>query len=192
MRVHPKDSLGQLLENNNLLNIWSYENKKSPYEYTPMSHKKVYWKCPEGKHEDYPRSILDSNYCDFRCPICQNYEGEISISNYFAINDIENEPQKTFPGCKYKRLLKFDNYLLKYNLCVEFQGRQHYEPVDFAGKGEKWAKEQFEINQIKDQIKRDYCNLNNINLIEIPYWEFDNIENILNEKLATIIKSQTG
>ena len=33
----------------------------------------------------------------------------------------------------------------------------------------------------KDTIKNIYCKNNNINLIRIPYWEYDNIENILNE-----------
>jgi hypothetical protein len=188
MRVHPKDSLGQLLENNNLLNIWSDKNKKSPYEFAPMSHQKVYWKCPDG-HEDYPRSILDSNSCNFRCPMCQNYVGELSISNHLIENNVDYIPQKTFPDCKYKSLLKFDFYLLDFITCVEYQGIQHYEPRDFAGRGKEWAEEQFKLIQIKDQIKRDYCKNNNIKLIEIPYWEFDNIETILKENLIAINKS---
>lgn len=40
----------------------------------------------------------------------------------------------------------------------------------------------YTIAQCKKQIKRDYCN-NNINLLEIPYWEFSNIEKILKKEL---------
>jgi hypothetical protein len=79
--------------------------------------------------------------------------------------------------------LQFDSFIPDYNLCIEYQGEHHYFPVDFAGNGKEWAEEQFKENQIKDQIKRDYCNKNNIKLLEIPYWEFDNIENILESKL---------
>lgn len=46
----------------------------------------------------------------------------------------------------------------------------------------------FEINQqknqkIKDKIKDNFCKNNNIKLIRIPYYEFDNIEKILNYSL---------
>ena len=51
--------------------------------------------------------------------------------------------------------------------------------MDFASKGKEWAKEQFEINHNKDILKKDFCKNNNIPLLEIPYWEFDNIENII-------------
>ena len=33
------------------------------------------------------------------------------------------------------------------------------------------------------KIKNDYCSINNINLIRIPYWEFENIENIINQEI---------
>ena len=40
------------------------------------------------------------------------------------------------------------------------------------------------INQkIRDTIKTVYCKENNIKLIRIPYWEFNNIENILIKEL---------
>lgn len=45
------------------------------------------------------------------------------------------------------------------------------------------AEEQFQLRKIKDNIKTQYCEDNNIKLIRIPYWEFNNIETILNKKL---------
>ena len=35
--------------------------------------------------------------------------------------------------------------------------------------------------QRRDQIKTDFCKDNNIELIRIPYWEFDCIEDILED-----------
>ncbi|MCB2315620.1 hypothetical protein [Clostridium tagluense] len=38
--------------------------------------------------------------------------------------------------------------------------------------------------QLHDKIKNNYCKDNNINLIRIPYWEKNNIEQILKSALA--------
>ena len=118
-----------------------------------------------------------------RCPFCQNYVGETRIKTLLELNNIEFCLQKTFKECKYKDQLRFDFYIPKHNICIEYDGIQHFEPIDFAGKGEEWAKEQFKEQQIKDNIKTQYCLDNNIKLIRIPYWEFDNIENILKQEL---------
>ena len=43
--------------------------------------------------------------------------------------------------------------------------------------------DEFVNGKIRDTIKTRYCKDNNIRLIRIPYWEFDNIENILELEL---------
>lgn len=110
------------------------------------------------------------------CPICKESKGEKVIDQYLHSINIEFERQKTFKGCKYKCLLKFDFYLPCYNLCIEFDGEQHYTPIEHFG-GEK----EFRKIQKKDQIKTDYCKQNGINLIRIRY--DDNIESELNKIL---------
>lgn len=91
-----------------------------------------------------------------------------SLETYFAdfckSNNIEFESQKSFEDCNYKGSLRFDYYLPKYNILIEIQGKQHFEAVDKFG-GESYFKEQ----QIKDNIKREWCKINNIRLIEISY-----------------------
>ena len=65
-------------------------------------------------------------------------------------------------------------------MLIEFQGRQHYEPVDFFNKSNDLNRAlKFEKNKRHDEIKREYCNKNNIDLLEIPYWNIKNIEEIL-------------
>jgi hypothetical protein len=88
-----------------------------------------------------------------------------------------------FPECKSIRPLKFDFYFPEIQLCLEWNGRQHYESFDFFG-GDK----AFEGNQLRDQIKRDYCKENNIRLLEIPHWEFKNIETILEKELSFLLE----
>lgn len=103
------------------------------------------------------------------CPICMSEKrssGERKIRWFLTQNKIEFEEQKTFDGCKYKQLLLFDFYLPKYNLCIEYQGRQHYEYSNWFG-GEK----DFELRQLRDNIKREFCKKNNIDLLEIKYDE---------------------
>ena len=74
-------------------------------------------------------------------------------------------------------------YLPTYNFLIEYQGEQHEKPVDFDGLGMKHAKEQFKQQKEHDKRKRQYAKDNNINLLEIWYWDYDNIEKILNNKI---------
>ena len=87
---------------------------------------------------------------------------------------IKSLPEHTFTDCRYKNKLPFDFYLPDYNTVIEYQGEWHY--FDFKGG--------MEIQQIRDKIKRNYCRENGIKEIEIPYWELDNIEEIIKENLC--------
>lgn len=112
------------------------------------------------------------------CPKCNNSNGEMKILNFLTNNNILSEYQKTFEKCKYKKKLKFDFYLPDYNLCIEFDGQQHFTPYEKFG-GQKT----FDNLKIKDNIKNEYCINNNIDLLRIPYTEINNIEQILKDKL---------
>lgn len=114
-----------------------------------------------------------------KCPICGTKSlGEINIIHYLNEHNIEYKYQKTFKDCKYIKPLHFDFYLPKYNMCIEYDGIQHYKPIDFANKGEDWAEEMFNKNLMKDTIKDQYCKDNGITLVRIPY--FKNVEEELN------------
>lgn len=116
------------------------------------------------------------------CPYCHVSCGEKSIANILDKYNIEYIPEYRFENCKSIRPLPFDFALIKENniigLC-EYQGKQHYEPVDFANKGEEWATELFAQRIEYDMLKRDFCKNNNIPLLEVPYWEYENIETII-------------
>ena len=200
-KVHPLDSLGKLLKDINLLHLWSDKNIKSPYDYAPYSGNEVYWKCPEGLHEDYLRKISVSTICEFRCPECQYSKGEEGISNYFIslgfikINvedykildvSILHKYKYYIPQMKYNGLiglkgglLSYDFYLPNYNLLIEYQGQQHEKYY----KGFHKSKKDFERQQEHDKRKREYAQGHNIKLLEIWYWDFDNIESILQKEL---------
>lgn len=103
------------------------------------------------------------------CQICSSEtksKGEDNIYKILLNNKVDFIKQHKFDNCKHKNKLSFDFYLPKLNTCIEYNGGQHYWAVNFFG-GEKSFKEQ----QIKDQIKIDYCKDNNIQLVIIRYDE---------------------
>ena len=110
------------------------------------------------------------------CPDCNNSIGENEIEKILINNNIKYDKQKMFNDCKYKNLLRFDFYLEDYNICLEYDGIQHFKINEYYG-GEKAFKEQ----KIKDSIKNEYCKNNNIELIRIRYNEK------VNKKLEKII-----
>ena len=113
------------------------------------------------------------------CPCCDGTKGEQYISNYLSKNNIDFILQYKFEDCKHINPLPFDFYLPKYNMCIEYQGQQHYYAVDFFG-GENKFKEQTK----RDKIKKDYCDNNGITLLEISYKNFNNIDEILDSIFA--------
>ena len=81
--------------------------------------------------------------------------------------------------CKKKNLSwlgkqSLDFYLPKYDIAIECQGIQHFEPIEFFG-GEKM----FEYRKNLDRNKLKLCTENNVNLFYINY--NDKLENKINE-----------
>lgn len=117
------------------------------------------------------------------CPLCRASSGEVEMRQFFVKNKISYDAEHTFSDCKRFHRLPFDFYLPEYNGVCEYSGIQHFEPIDFGGRGKEWALQQFEELQIRDEIKEKYCLDNNIPLLKIPYWDFSRIPEILTSYL---------
>lgn len=115
----------------------------------------------------------------FGCSKCKESIGERKISNILDYNNIKYISQYRLDDCKNKLPLPFDFYLPELNICIEYNGIQHYEPVEYFG-GDK----AFEYRKKNDKIKADYCNNNGIELLIISY--NDNVEDKLNELLNNL------
>lgn len=130
---------------------------------------------------------IQVNTC--RCPSCQRKYpiGEQLIIDRLSEININYEHIYKFDDCIYKQKLSYDFAILddKNNVLglIEFQGRQHYEPIEYFG-----GQEQFEYQQMRDRIKREYCKTNSIPLLEIPYYKQDNINQILDDFINEITK----
>lgn len=125
-----------------------------------------------------PNNLLLKKY---GCPECAESLGEKEIKKYLEHNLIifeRNKKYKELVGIG-KRNLSYDFYLNDYNLLIEFQGKQHEQPIDYFG-GEK----SFVIQKEHDKLKRDYAFNHNIRLLEIWYFNFKHIDEILNSELS--------
>lgn len=121
-----------------------------------------------------------------RCPLCNESHGEIEIRKYLVRNCIKFKRQYRISECKLNKSLPFDFALFdkdKLIALIEYQGRQHYKFIEFFGKNGR-----FEKQQIRDNIKRKYCSVNNIPLIEIPY-TVKNIDCFLTNELSKLNKT---
>ena len=137
------------------------------YDYSLVNYVNNYTKieiiCPEhGLFEPRPKNHLNGS----GCPICRESKGEKEIRKYLIKNNINFKPQHKFNGCKDKLLLPFDFYLPDHNVCIEYNGLQHYKPITWFGGEEGFIKQ-----QKRDIIKMEYCKNNNIPLIIIKYNE---------------------
>lgn len=133
--------------------------------------KKVKIKCNKCKKtfmQDFSNHLQGTG-----CPYCRSSKGEIKISKILDYCNVKYEIQKTFAGCKNKKPLPFDFYLPDYNMCIEYQGEQHYGIESsvhwFSHFTESEKEEYFENLKRRDKIKKDFCKNNNIKLLEISY-----------------------
>lgn len=110
--------------------------------------------CP--KHG--PKEVLVGNHLGGSgCNDCNTSRGEESIKAYLKSLGVNFNTQHIFKDLKDVRNLRCDFYIESLDLVIEFNGRQHYEPVGAFG-GEESLKEV----QRRDKIKKDFCIKNNI------------------------------
>ena len=92
-------------------------------------------------------------------------------------NNINYIWQKEFDGLLgiNDGLLSYDFYLSDYNLLIEYQGEQHEKYCKAFHKSKKDFEKQIE----HDRRKKEYAQIHNIKLLEIWYFDYNNIEKIL-------------
>ena len=172
-----------------------------------LKNKKV-----RGEIEIIGDYINDSTPIKCKCKICGSYwfptpnklkqgrgcsaclsnkmsSGERRISKVLNDYDIAFEQQKSFDDCKNpdtNRRLKFDFYLPDYNMCIEFNGQQHYEKTSFNKKlkeTDSVLQEKLDKQKKRDEYKRQYCKDKGVILLEISYLQQKELENIIINKL---------
>lgn len=122
-------------------------------------------------------------YSGRRCPHCNMSSGEQEIARILNKYNIIYDIQYRFEDCKNILTLPFDFIILSKTFrptLIEFDGDMHYK---LRGTD---TLEYFIQRKINDGLKNEYCLHNGIKLIRIPYWHFQNIEEILIKELNLI------
>lgn len=170
-----KKDLSEFIEESNKIHNFKYDYSNTKYI---NNKKKVEIFCKiHGSFFQIPSNHLKG----YGCPKCKISKGENRIINFLEKNKINYIFEYKYKDCinpKTKRKLSFDFYLPNHNICIEYDGQQHYMPVSFSGTKEN-LEDKFKENIFRDGIKNNYCIDNNIKLIRIGYEDYDNIENIL-------------
>lgn len=137
--------------------------------------------CERIYYKSYRQHIYNREGCPF-CTSLSKLEGEIYL--FLESHNVEFEIHKRIDWlCIGKNKLTIDFYLPKYNIGIECQGRQHFEIVELFGGEEEFRKVLF-----RDNIKRELCKLNNLQLlyysnlhIDYPYFVYEDKEKMLRD-----------
>lgn len=154
------------------------------YDYSKVEYltsgDKVCIICPE--HGEFWQNA--SNHLNGSCcPNCQVSFGENLVKVFLDEHRIDYTPQYRIKNenlfCNNEYLI-VDFYLPSFNAIIEYNGVQHYQPIKrFGGYGS------FDNQIERDNALRQYCKEHKIKLIEIPYTQKKNINEILKKELKT-------
>ena len=109
------------------------------------------------------------------CPKCSKKasKGERKIMSFLELNQIDFIKEKVFEWSNNKR---YDFFLPKFNLLIEYNGIQHYKDVPNFSLP-------LEEQQAIDRWKEDKAKEFGFDVLIISYLDFDNIEDILAQRL---------
>lgn len=113
-----------------------------------------------------PATVLEHKILSCGCGVMST--GEQMIDTFLKDHSIPYCPQYTFDDCVNINKLRFDFGILdnedNLKCLIEYNGRQHYEPIEYFG-----GDAVFQSQQKRDKIKIDYCKDHNIPLYILDY-----------------------
>lgn len=117
------------------------------------------------------------------CGCSHKSEGEKIIEQILSKENIAFEKESIIPNLvsKNDKPLRFDFYLPEYNCYIEFDGEQHYLPMN-----NRYSSPE---NLERDKMKNEYCLSHQIKLYRIPYSQKNNLINN-NLKLLDLLDDQ--
>ncbi|WP_145412523.1 DUF2726 domain-containing protein [Paenibacillus xylanexedens] len=120
-----------------------------------------------------------------RCPCQKKSKGEARIEEHLLSLSEEFTREYRDKKCRATNTLPFDFAVFRSGslaLLIEFDGEQHYEVNDFFG-----GTAAFASRKRNDKIKTDFCRINGIPLLRIPYWSIDSIPELIDQTLLDIM-----
>jgi len=171
-QINMKLSLNDFIERSNIIHDYFYDYSEVEYL---NNYTKVKIIC--SKHGIF-KQTPNFHLLGQGCPSCKKSLIENEIAKILDIFNINYFRQYKFSDCKNIKPLPFDFYLPDKKLVIEYNGKQHYEPI-------KWFGGNNTLNYIRknDNIKKKYCTDNDIKYIEISYKDNKKINDIIYEIL---------
>ena len=161
-----KCAKNQRLSNNEIIERLKIRNLDNSFTYLNVNYKNIYSKltikcnkCGNIFSQSFKKHMYGQG-----CPVCKISQGERKIKDFLIQSNITYYQQYKFEGCKNIFQLPFDFYLPDFNICIEYDGIQHFEPREKFG-----GKKEFEKSINRDKIKNEYCLDNNIKIVRISY-----------------------
>ena len=161
-KANQVDHTGQISEYGVRIIKQAFQNKRGVWV----------WECECGLCKEHfyeiPARVMNGHIR--HCPQCTSRSStEDCIENILKENGIKYKREKRFSDCRNIYPLPFDFAILNKDKSIkcllEYDGQQHYKPIDFFG-----GEEAFVIRKNNDSIKDKYCKDNNIPLIRLPYY----------------------
>lgn len=117
-----------------------------------------------------------------RCPHCALHEkqsrGEKAIKKYLRKSNMHFKREYSFSDLRMKKKLRFDfaifNNQKELTALIEFDGRQHHEPVEVFG-----GLESFKRTVYSDKLKNEYCRKNGIPLLRLTEKDLEDLSDTL-------------
>lgn len=122
-----------------------------------------------------------------RCPYCFESKGEQAIRHWLNKENIKYTTQYIYDDLVSDKgnPLRFDFAVYDVQdelyLLIEYDGEFHYK--------KQYKNDGYEELIKHDHRKTQYCIDNHIPLLRIPYWEYEQIENILHNKCGVLIQN---
>lgn len=189
----------------NIAKEWDYVSNGylEPSDVCAKSNKKAYWICSKCGHHYYAR-IANRTANGTGCPECAKINRKhkqspnrswIETKVFTILQKIfrKVERQKRFRDCRGSNfgILAYDFYVPQLRLLLEYNGKEHYEPIAFSTATREERINNYVIRLEHDEIKRKYAESHGLKFIEIPY-QYKNETEILefvNEKMNCLLES---
>lgn len=185
------------------VHLWSDKNILNPDQVFALAARKIWFRCPCGKHDDFKRRLVDSVNYEFRCPSCVSEMKEsviqhktrlfleslgYTINHEYACTILPKSPINNKP-------LPFDNEVEDLKLIIEVHGEQHYNISGWnilSSKSKRTSPtEEFENLKFRDSYKKEFALSNGYEYLEIPYWLFtdESYKHAINDKINYIVSN---
>lgn len=148
------------------------------YDYDAMVYRKPNVRITVICRQHGPFMVTPKDHLDgIACSACKESKGETRIRLFLEKHGIPHVQEYRIEPKHYR----YDFFLPKLKVFIEFHGQQHYKPVLIFG-GEKGFKE----TQKRDKAKRELVALKGMRLITLSYRGLlsNNLERILKARLA--------